>query len=75
MKIVHTIVTENIVVGFMATITVLLALFWMTRDAWLLKKTFSKNNQDVHDERFGTVIGIVISFIALAGVLKYYLLG
>lgn len=72
MKIVHTIVSEEVIVAFMAFITVSLALFWSVREIFRLKKGKAKGKVRTHDENFGSLIGVMISTIAVCGVVKHY---
>ena len=72
MKIVHTIVSEEVIVGIMATITIMMAVFWVTRETLRLRKSKATKTARSHDQWFATLTGVVISTIAVSGVVKHY---
>ncbi len=68
------IVDHDTFMWFCSVLTAGMAVPWGTYEVVLLRRAFAKG-KEAHDERFGAIMGLTISLLGIAGVLKYHLGG
>jgi len=69
------IVSPEIYIGFLTTITAGLALVWAVVDVTRLRRALREDRASpiVRDRIFGSIVGLAISALGVVGVLRYYL--